>query len=324
MEVIKIKNLTKVYKKKVLGKNFLKNMFTPTYSNFLAVNDISLNVNEGESIAFLGPNGAGKTTTIKLLTGLMAPTEGRIEVLGFTPFKKESEYLKQIGLVMGSKNGLSWDLTVEQNFWILQKIYQINQSQFDHTVKEMVEMLSIQDQLGSQVRKLSLGQRMKAELIASLLHSPKVLFLDEPTIGLDITTKKIVRDFLRRIQRKSKVTILLTSHDMDDVEEVSDRVVVINNGAISVDLPLKELMMKYNNHRYINVMFKNGEDFALLDLTKFQVESKILDSTTVQIKVSSVKYKELLAYILTFDSVKDIDLLSTPLDQIIGEIFNVG
>ena len=209
-------------------------------------------------MAFLGPNGAGKTTTTKMLTGLIYPTSGNIEVLGYTPAERKKDFLMQIGLVMGNKSGLSWDLTAEQSLDFIKKIYCIEEKAFNNTLDKLTELLNVKEHLKKQLRKLSLGERMKIELISAILHKPKVLFLDEPTIGLDITSKKNIRNFLREIQTGSKITLILTSHDMDDVEKVCDRVLVINKGYKVYDDHLEKLVEEYSRKKYIKFFLENG------------------------------------------------------------------
>jgi len=236
MSIIKIKNISKVFKSKV-NKGFVKNLLKPEYKYYKAVNDITLDIESGECVAFLGPNGAGKTTTTKMLTGLIHPSSGEIEVMGFVPQNRDYDFLRQIGLVMGNKAGLNWDLTAEQSFELISEIYGIDKQKADETLSGLFSIL-FQDNdklskiLKTQIRKLSLGERMKMELIASVMHNPRVLFLDEPTIGLDITAKKNIRNFIIKLNKETKTTIILTSHDMDDIEKVCDRVVIINNGSI--------------------------------------------------------------------------------------------
>src|SRR3989344_1288799 len=211
--IIEVNNLKKVFKVKK-PSSVLRDIFYPKHKTVVAVDGISFKVSEGESVAVLGPNGAGKTTTMKMLTGLIYPTSGGISVLGHFPFDRKREFLKRIGLVMGNKTALEWDLTSLQNFGLLKRIYEIEEVKYRQKVKDLTEMLSVSELLDTQVRKLSLGERMKMELIGSILHDPEVLFLDEPTIGLDIISKQKVREFLREIQNNSDITILLTSHDM--------------------------------------------------------------------------------------------------------------
>lgn len=316
--IIKIENLTKEYSSKVKA-GFWKSSFFPTYNKISAVNNISFAIDKGESVALLGPNGAGKTTTMKVLSGLLFPTAGKVDVLGYFPFDRNKEFLKKIGLVMGNKSGLSWDLTPNQNFELIKKIYKINESDFNKRVKELTEMLDVEKLLDKQVRKLSLGERMKFELIGSILHNPEVLFLDEPTIGLDIISKQKIRTFLREIQRKYQTTLILTSHDMDDVEKVSDRVIVINHGEIIFDNLMGELLHKYKNKKYLTIIL--SEEVKRKEIEKY---GKIIDRKplTYTIEVSSQNQPKIISEITEKLPIDDIDIVHVPLEEIIADMFN--
>jgi len=320
-EVIKVKSLSKTYRR-MLKQGILKDMFAPKFEMVKAVKNISFSIKKGESVAFLGPNGAGKTTTIKMLAGLMYKSSGDVEVLGFEPFKREKEYLKQIGLVMGNKTGLNWDLTPNQSFELISKIYQIPKLDFENRLKELTELLSAKEFLNTQVRKLSLGERMKMELIGSILHNPKVLFLDEPTIGLDILSKQKIREFLREIQRKYKVTMILTSHDMNDIERVSDRVIIINKGEIVYDNSITALTEKYNNKKNVKIIFKGKNGISFEDKI---VDAKITESSEhfVIFEVTKVALPKFVSYITEkyYNNIMDIDILSVSLEEIVKDIF---
>lgn len=318
-KIIKVENLTKNFKLRT-NNNLFTGIFDPKYQIVNAVTNVTFEVNEGESLAFLGPNGAGKTTTTKMLTGLMYPTSGTVETLGYTPHERERDFLMQIGLVMGNKSGLSWDLTGEQSFKFIQKIYEIDEVKFKHTLAELVELLNVKEHLSKQVRKLSLGERMKMELIASILHSPKVLFLDEPTIGLDITSKKNVRTFLKEIQKKSNITLVLTSHDMDDVEKVCDRVIVINKGKKVYDGDLQKLVGEYNQIKFIKVYFEILPDKKIIGDVKNARVDKI-EGDNVTFEVCKEDLPQFMAEIVNSFSILDIDIIAVPLEEIIEDIF---
>ena len=247
--MISVENLTKSFKVKKDSGSVLKDLMWPEYSGVDAVNGMNFEVNKGESVAFLGPNGAGKTTTIKMMTGLIKPDTGKVRVDGYEPFHRDESFLKNIGLVMGGKAGLDWDLTPNQSFKLLKAIYEIEDKDYQDWLKKLTEILEVDGKLDKQVRKLSLGERMKCELIGSILHKPEILFLDEPTVGLDIVSKRKVRDFLRQLQTQEGTTILLTSHEMDDVENVSDRVIIINKGLGVFDGGIDELFDRYSNQK---------------------------------------------------------------------------
>ncbi len=315
--IIKVDQLSKEYKVKI-KRNVIKDLFSGQYRQVSAVDNVSFSISKGESVALLGPNGAGKTTTMKMLTGLIYPTHGVVEVLGFTPFERKKEFLTRIGLVMGNKTGLDWDLTPRQSFQLLKRIYHLTDQQFKERLDELLTLLNLESLLDVQVRKLSLGERMKMEIVGAILHNPDILFLDEPTIGLDILSKQKIREFLRIVQTQMEVTLLLTSHDMDDIEKVCDRVIVINNGTKVYDDSLDNLMGKHKKDRYVKFIFK--EMPAIVEIKKL---GKIIESgeNFITIKVDNKKMAELLSKVTTQYAVDDIDIISIPLEEIIAEIY---
>ena len=315
--IIQVNKLYKTYKVRKKS-SFWRNIFNPEYREVHAVNGISFEIKKGEAVAFLGPNGAGKTTTMKMLTGLIHPTSGEIKVLGLTPFDRKKQFLTKIGLVMGNKTSLDWDLTSKQSFELLQKIYHIPKEKFEMKVRELTSLVGTTELLDIQARKLSLGERLKMELIGAILHEPEILFLDEPTIGLDIPSKQKIREFLRNIQQESGVTLLLTSHDTDDIEKVCDRVIVINKGEKVYDNSLSRLTKHYNKEKFIKIYFKKiPEEQKLIKIAEIvDIEEK-----TYTIKVSSRKMPEVLAYLTSNFELLDVDILSVPLDEIISDIF---
>jgi ABC-2 type transport system ATP-binding protein len=231
--MIEVQNLTRVFRtyKKIPGFwGGVKGLFRREFEETTAAKDVSFHIGEGEFVGFLGPNGAGKTTTLKMLSGLIYPTTGTARVAGFDPTKRENAYRRIFALVLGQKNQLWWDLPAIESFQLLRAIYGLPEAEFKATLDELVDLLDVRAKLNVMVRELSLGERMKMELIAALLHRPRVLFLDEPTIGLDVVSQKAVRQFLRDYNRKHRVTILLTSHYMDDIKELCERVIVVHKG----------------------------------------------------------------------------------------------
>lgn len=315
-KTIEVKNLSKTFLRSI-KKSLLKDIFFPTREKVYAVKNVSFSINKGESVAFLGPNGAGKTTTIKMLTGLIYPSAGEVEILGFTPFDRKKQYLKKIGLVMGNKAGLNWDLTAAQSFELLRYIYEIPKDEFEERVKFFTKLLDAENFLNTQVRKLSLGERMKMELIGAILHKPDVLFLDEPTIGLDIISKQKIRQFLRQIQRETGVTLLLTSHDMDDIEEVCDRVIVINHGQKIYDDSLEKLTTKYSKFKYIKIIFK--EMPADLSLLNYEIVEK--NKISIMYKVPRIELSNFISKVTGNFDLEDIDIASVPLEEIIADLF---
>jgi ABC-2 type transport system ATP-binding protein len=317
MTILQASHLSKSFK--IRGnRNIVTGLWRPEWQAKLAVDDISFVIETGESVAFLGPNGAGKTTTTKMMSGLIAPTSGEIRVLNYDPFQRNPNFLRQIGLVMGNKAGLNWDLTAKQSFWLLQNIYEVSQSRFDQRVAELTDMLEVKDLLNVQVRRLSLGERMKLELIGAILHQPKVLFLDEPTIGLDVIAKKNIRLFLRKIQQEDAITLVLTSHDMDDVEQVCDRVLVINHGRKIYDDKLDVLLGHYKSQRYVRFTFDKAPSLA--DLAHFGEILKS-DNELVLLQIPATKMVGAVSEIASRYAVLDMRVESVPLDEIIEELF---
>ena len=269
-EIISVSNLKKYYEvfdkePGVLGT--VKSLFNRKYTDAKAVDGISFSINEGELIGFIGPNGAGKTTTLKVLSGLLYPTSGEVKVLGFKPWERKTSYLKQFSLVMGQKNQLFWDLPAIDSFDLYKEIYEVSDSEYKKTLGDLVELLGVSDILKVQVKKLSLGQRMKMELIAALIHSPKLLFLDEPTIGLDVVMQKTLREFVASYNKRRKATIILTSHYMLDVKELAKRVIIIDHGHILFDGLLSEVIKKFSSNKILNVSFEKKVETS--DLEKF-------------------------------------------------------
>src|SRR5580693_3148910 len=242
--MIEVQNLTRIfrtYKKQPGFWGGVKGLFNRTYDETAAAKDVSFSIAEGEFVGFLGPNGAGKTTTLKMLSGLIYPTSGTARVAGFDPTKRENAYRRIFALVLGQKNQLWWDLPASESFALLRAIYNIPAAAYRHTLDELLDLLAVRGKLDVMVRELSLGERMKMELIAALLHRPRVLFLDEPTIGLDIVSQKAVRQFLRDYNKRYRVTIVLTSHYMADIKELCQRVIVIHRGRKIYDGALDRL-----------------------------------------------------------------------------------
>lgn len=318
--IINAENLSKVYRIKQTRGKIIKDLFYPDKKDVPAVKDISFKIKEGESVAFLGPNGAGKTTTTKMLSGLLYPTSGEVSVLGLVPFERKTDFLRQIGLVMGGKAGLNWDLTSNQSFQLTKQIYMIPEKDFIERKGFLLELLDVKDHANTQVRKLSLGQRMKMELIGAMLHNPKVLFLDEPTIGLDIVAKQKVREFLSMIQTDFNTTLLLTSHDMDDIEKVCERVLIIDNGEIILDQSLNVLTERYRKDRFVKFVFNNSTDTSAASQLQLKVTQQGESFIVVEVKKEDMP--KLIADISSRFDLLDIDILSVPLEEMISDIFN--
>src|SRR5580658_228838 len=268
MPVIEVNGLTKAfrtYKKQPGFGGAVKGLFKRQYEQTVAVNGVSFRVEPGELVGFLGPNGAGKTTTLKMLSGLLYPTAGTARVLGYVPWERQDGYRRQFALLLGQKNQLWWDLPARESLVLNSKIYGIPTAQFERTADELTALLGVRDKLDVMVRELSLGERMKMELIASLLHQPKVLFLDEPTIGLDVVSQKTVREFLRSFNARQKTTIILTSHYMTDIQELCKRVIIIDKGQIFFDGRLAQILDRFADFKILTISWEIGASFPAVD-----------------------------------------------------------
>ena len=321
-KIIEVKKLNKTYdyfKKKAGLKNSFKGLFRREKLFNKAVNDISFEIEEGEIVGFLGPNGAGKTTTLKMLSGILTPTSGEAKVLGYTPWNREKEYQKQFALVMGQKNQLWWDLPPMESFILNKEIYEVSDKDFDKNIKELLDFLAIENVSDKQVRKLSLGERMKSELAAALLHNPKVLFLDEPTIGLDVVAQKNIRDFLKKYNKERKTTILLTSHYMEDIIQLCKRIIIIDEGRIIYDGSIDALIKEYAPNKMVTVFFE--EEIRREALENFGEIYKF-DELKAVFKIKRDEVKDAAGKILSSDlPVKDIEISEVDVDSIIRNIF---
>ncbi len=321
MNTVTVSNLKRYYRvhKKEAGLlNSIKSLIKRDYKTVEAVDDISFSIKEGELVGFIGPNGAGKTTTLKCLSGLLYPTSGEVNVLNYDPWNRKDAFLKQIALVMGQKNQLWWDLPPTETFLLNKEIYEISDEEYKKSLDELVKLLDVKDILDVQVRKMSLGQRMKCELIAALLHSPKVLFLDEPTIGLDVVMQKKVREFIKIYNKRHKATILLTSHYMSDVKELCDRVIIIDKGNIVFDGKLTEIVQRYADHKLIKInLSEQVEEEKLAKIA----EIKEYDYPTVILKVKRSVSSLAAAELLKNFPIADLNIEEVAIEDIIREVF---
>lgn len=303
--IIEACNLTKKFRLKKTGKG-LKSLFKPQYKTVVAVNNISFAIKPGERVAFIGPNGAGKSTTIKMLSSILYPTSGEARVLGMIPWSNRRRLAYDIGTVFGQRSQLWYHLPVQDSFALMGKIYNVPEIAFKKRLSRLVRLFEIRDLLNSPTRSLSLGQRMRCEIVASLIHNPKVLFLDEPTIGLDITAKAIIRNLIRQQALEEETTLLLTSHDTDDMEKVCDRVIVINKGKLIFDDSLTTLRDSYLNKKYLEITTESGEKIR-----------KVIDTRQIPVK------KALDELVQTYH-VADLTVENPPMEEIIKEIYNRG
>jgi ABC-2 type transport system ATP-binding protein len=323
MPAIEVNGLTKAFRtyKKLPGfAGAIRGLFNRQYEQTVAVKDVSFTVEPGELVGFLGPNGAGKTTTLKMLAGLLYPTGGSAKVLGYTPWERDDGYRRQFALLLGQKNQLWWDLPARESLELNAKIYGISDEALKRTVDEMTELLQVRDKLNVAVRELSLGERMKMELIASLLHHPKILFLDEPTIGLDVVSQKTVREFLREHNTKHKTTILLTSHYMTDIQELCKRVIIIDRGAISFDGQLSEVVDRFADFKLITIQWEGATTYSAEAVAKYgEVVEQSAGRLTLKVKRDRVipVCKALLDEL----PVNDIDIQEVPIEDVIRKVF---
>ncbi len=322
MAIIEIERLAKsyrVYQKKEGLLASLGGLFKRDYRDVQAVRQIDLTVEAGEFVAFLGPNGAGKTTTLKLLSGVITPSSGTARVMGYVPWERSNDYRRRFALVMGQKNQLWWDLPAQESFRLHQQIYEIESSTFDRVHDELTGLLDVRGLLGQPVRELSLGERMKMELIAALLHSPEVLFLDEPTIGLDVIAQHNIQSFLRHYQEVRGITILLTSHYMKDVAALCHRVVIVARGKIVYDGSLSGIIDRFSGYKMVTLVFPSDE--LPTGLERFgEVISR--QTPRVKLKVDRNGIGEVLSAILAENTVEDVSVEDPPLEEVIADVFS--
>ena len=324
MAAIEVQDLCrqyKVYRKREGLWGALRGVFRREYEIVSAVRNVSFSIESGEMVAFLGPNGAGKTTTLKLLSGLVVPTSGTATVLGHIPWLRENAYRRRFSLVTGQKEQLWWDLPAQESFRLHQEIYRIPPADYAQRLGQLTELLDVVRLLSRPVRELSLGERMRMELIAALLHRPEVLFLDEPTIGLDVVSQRRVQDFLRTWQQEHGITVILTSHYMKDVEALCRRAVIINAGQVIHDGPLAAILDRFSRHKIVELQFSDNR--IPNDLSRY---GRLLETRAarVRLQVEKQRVSAVLAGILDQHSVDDISVLERPLEDVIAELFVVA
>lgn len=326
MPIIDVQNLRKVYPvaiKEAGIKGTLQHFFRRTYRNIEAVKQVSFTIEPGEVVGFLGPNGAGKTTTLKMLTGLIHPSSGHVSVAGHRPFDRHSDFLKKITLIMGQKQQLLWDLPALDSLRINAAVYSLSDTEFRQRVGELAEMLSLQDQLKQPVRKLSLGERMKAEMLAALLHHPKVLFLDEPTLGLDVNAQVAVRNFLQEYNQRYGATILLTSHYMADITALCDRVLVIHRGSLIYDGLLDGLLEQFAPYREISLELDRSQP---IDAATLQTYGNLqsLEGCKATFLTKSDELTQTVTRLLNTLKIQDLTITEPPIEDVIGKVFETG
>jgi ABC-2 type transport system ATP-binding protein len=320
MSAIEARELTKIYRtyRKESGlKGAIKGLFRRRHDETRAVDHVSFQIETGEFVGFLGPNGAGKTTVLKMLSGLLNPTSGDARVLGFVPWERRDEMKRQFALLMGQKNALWWDLPAQESLELNRAIYGIDRDRFKKVVGGLAELLEVQDKMNVMVRELSLGERMKMELISALIHEPRILFLDEPTIGLDVVSQKRVREFLRVYNEEHSIVTMLTSHYMQDIQELCHRVLIIDHGKIFFDGPLSQIIDRFSQHKIISLTFEKemARDFSAF--------GEVIEQSpvSVQLKVPRIKVTETCRQLLEACQVSDINVQELPVEEVIRQLF---
>jgi ABC-2 type transport system ATP-binding protein len=321
MSIISVSHLTRQYQ--IFDKNpglwaSVKSIFYRPQRSINAVDDINFQINRGELVGFIGPNGAGKTTTLKCLSGLLYPTSGEVDILGFKPSDRKNEYLSQIGFVMGQKNQLWWDIPPQETFLLNKAIYGVSDADYKNRLDFFVDALDIDKVIRVQTKKLSLGQRMKCEFVAALLHQPKVLFLDEPTIGLDVIASLKIREFIREINQKFGTTIILTSHNMTDVQELCRRTILIDQGQIKFDGLLSDLTSQYTQLKILKFSFASKVTRKSLESYGDIVST---DGLVFTLKVVKEKYLSVASKILSELPVVDLNIEDTPIEDVIRQVY---
>lgn len=318
IEVRQISKTFKVHKKKSGLREAVKSFFKREYLMVPAVDDISFSIEKGEIVGYIGPNGAGKSTTIKILSGILTPDKGKCIVDGLVPWKDRVRYVKNIGVVFGQRSQLWWDIPAEDSFDLLKDIYDIPDEIYQSNKKELIDALNLSDIINIPVRQLSLGQRMRCEIAASLLHNPEILFLDEPTIGLDAVSKQLVRDFIKKLNKDKKTTIILTSHDMSDITSLAKRIILIGRGKVLYDGSLKILRSRYEKNRYISVKTR-----GVLNIRNKGVISKTKnnDGYDFVIDTSITSISDFINIISKKVVIEDIDIESESIDNIIVMLY---
>ena len=321
MSFIEIKQISKTFKvaKKRSGlKESIKSFFKREFIEVKAVDDISFSIEEGEIVGYIGPNGAGKSTTIKILSGILIPDSGECQIDGMTPWKNRVRYVKKIGVVFGQRSQLWWDIPAEDTFDLLKDIYEIPEEEYQATKEDLINKLNLQDIINIPVRQLSLGQRMRCEIAASLLHKPKILFLDEPTIGLDAVSKQIVRDFIKKLNKEKKITVILTSHDMADITALAKRIILIGKGHVLYDGSLKKLQNKYETEKYVSI--KTNDTLTIRNKgIKNKVKTK--NGYDLVISTNEISISELLNVISKKITIEDIEIDHENIDNIIVKLY---
>jgi ABC-2 type transport system ATP-binding protein len=318
--MIELKNITKTYKivqrNAGLGNAF-KSYFKREYKEVKALDDISFKINEGEMVGYIGPNGAGKSTTIKIMCGILTPDSGECKINGLVPYKQRSKYVKDIGVVFGNRSALWWDVPVEDSFELLKEIYNIPEDKYIKQRDMLTEMLNIKKIIKTPTRQLSLGQRMRCEIAAAFLHDPKIVFLDEPTIGLDSTSKIAVREFIKKINKEKNTTIILTTHDTGDIEALTKRIILIGKGKLLLDGSLNNLMKRYSK-KDLNIKYRGR-------ITELPLGMRVIERNQNEAKIEidehQIKLADAIVFLSNTVDVLDLDVSNTPIDDVVANLY---
>lgn len=326
MSFIEVNHVSKSFKINKRGAGLagmLANFVAPKYEKKQAVNDVSFSIGQGEMVGFIGPNGAGKSTTIKMLSGILYPDSGEISVGGLVPYKQRKEYVKKIGVVFGQKSQLQWDLPVIDSFELLKAIYSVPQEKYKKNLDRFTDMLDMGSFINQPVRQLSLGQRMRADIVAALLHSPQIVFFDEPTIGVDVVGKETIRNFIRELNVQDKVSMIFTTHDMQDIEKTCNRLIIIDKGNKVYDGELLGIREKYGTTRMLDVEFSTNCEIApIKDVEIIQLDELDGRKKRFVFENRNVKINELMNFLLNTYSVKDLNVAEPEIESLIRKIYN--
>lgn len=318
IELVNVNKTFKVAKRNAGFKEALGALFKKNYTYIHALRDISFTINDGEMVGYIGPNGAGKSSTIKIMSGILYPDSGECIIDGLVPYKNRLEHVRNIGVVFGQRSQLWWDVPVIDSFELLKDIYDVDEHVYKNNLEELIELLDLREIVRTPARQLSLGQRMRCEIAASLLHNPKVLFLDEPTIGLDAVSKIAVREFIKKMNREKKTTVILTTHDMQDIEAITERILLIGRGQILYDGSLSELKIRNSRKKTITLQYENGH-FSLDE--GITLVSQMDGRAVLEVDTSVVTVREAIELISKSADVKDLSVTGASIDEIVVSLY---
>ncbi len=324
--MIKVTNLTKTYRvsQRQQGlRGAILGLFKPTYKNIVAVDNISFNVNKGEIIGFIGANGAGKSTTIKMMSGILTPTSGKIITNGFIPYSQRKKNAYHIGAVFGQRSQLQWDIALEESLRFQKYVYNIDDEVFEKRLNHFIKLLELEDLLRKPIRQMSLGQKMRSELACAFLHNPKIVYLDEPTIGLDVRIKEIIRKFILEIVNTDQTTVILTTHDMSDIEELATKIIIIDDGKIVFEGNQKDLNVRYGSTKEIEVFCSSNQikipDNVRSLCSSFNIKENKL---TVKFSTNKITVADIIHELLVINDIVDINICDMPLEDIVIDIYS--